>query len=146
MTAALDTAVRTAHNRATRRGHYARRVVVDGRPVAPLPAERHGRLHTYQHYGCRCVVCSDVAADYREDRRPTIVTSSSRPEVALCLPLTEVGTVVVAPQHMCRAGTGYWRCKLCDTTGTEPTRDDAWLALYTHARSDHQAAQSTQDD
>jgi len=35
----------------------ALREEVDGRLVAPVPAELHGRLSTYNNRGCRCDPC-----------------------------------------------------------------------------------------
>jgi hypothetical protein len=39
-----------------------RRVLIDGRLVAPLPADRHGRVSTYSGWGCQCEPCKQVGA------------------------------------------------------------------------------------
>ena len=41
---------------------YAARVLVGGYLVAPVPAERHGRISTYNNAGCRCQPCRDAHA------------------------------------------------------------------------------------
>lgn len=51
---------REAHAEKQRGGterRRASRVLVDGRLVAPLPAEKHGRWSTYVNYSCRCDPC-----------------------------------------------------------------------------------------
>lgn len=45
----------------------ALRVLVDGRLVAPLPAEKHGKVSTYVNHACRCVPC--VAAGVERNAR-----------------------------------------------------------------------------
>jgi hypothetical protein len=45
------------------------RVEVDGRLVAPLPADRHGRPGTYNNWGCRCEPCTEAHRNrQRRDR------------------------------------------------------------------------------
>lgn len=58
--AACRQAHRTAVNR-QRAQRYALRVSVDGVWVAPLPADRHGRVAAYTNWGCRCRPCTDAA-------------------------------------------------------------------------------------
>lgn len=53
----------------SRQRNYARRITVNGRLVAPVPVEQHGRLHTYQHHGCRCDLCASAARGYFRNRR-----------------------------------------------------------------------------
>jgi hypothetical protein len=51
---------RASHNAYVRRARLrraARRVLVDGRLVAPVPAERHGRPSTYVNWRCQCLPC-----------------------------------------------------------------------------------------
>jgi hypothetical protein len=59
-----------AEYRAERR---ARRVLVDGRWVAPVPAPYHGKVNTYREWSCRCVSCTEANANtwraYRATRR-----------------------------------------------------------------------------
>lgn len=40
----------------------SRRVLVDGRLIAPLPTHRHGITSTYVNWGCRCVACAEANA------------------------------------------------------------------------------------
>lgn len=55
---------RAQRNRAIR---LARRVLVEGRLVAPLPAERHGMQSSYTNHGCRCEECTAANTnDWRE--------------------------------------------------------------------------------
>lgn len=51
----------TQADRALRRRNYARRQYIDGRWIALVPPERHGRHNTYVRYGCRCEACKAVA-------------------------------------------------------------------------------------
>lgn len=55
------------------RKRMARRELIDGRLVAPVPAERHGKSVTYRNHGCRCVPCTvanrDAMTALRERRR-----------------------------------------------------------------------------
>lgn len=54
---------RHQRNRAAR---LARRVLVDGRLVAPVPVERHGTQALYTNWGCRCLRCTTAnSADWR---------------------------------------------------------------------------------
>lgn len=51
---------RTAHReymRGARLRRMARRVLVDGRLLAPLPPDRHGRDTTYTNWRCQCEPC-----------------------------------------------------------------------------------------
>lgn len=61
---------RHATERARRR---AARVLIDGRLVAPVPAEMHGRASTYANHGCHCDPCraagSESNAYYAARRR-----------------------------------------------------------------------------
>jgi hypothetical protein len=41
-----------------REARLASREQVDGRWIAPLPDERHGKPGTYSNYGCRCRKCT----------------------------------------------------------------------------------------
>jgi len=41
----------------------ARRVLVDGRLVAPLPEERHGTESTFNNWGCQCEPCTTSHRD-----------------------------------------------------------------------------------
>jgi len=47
----------------------ARRYLVDGHLVAPLPPEQHGRPGTYTNHGCRCVRCRAAWTTYNARRR-----------------------------------------------------------------------------
>jgi hypothetical protein len=58
---------RAQRNRAAR---LARRVLVDGRLVAPLPPERHGLASSYSNHGCRCELCSQAGSAYWQDYAP----------------------------------------------------------------------------
>lgn len=40
----------------------ASRVLVDGRLLAPLPPDRHGRWSTYANHGCQCDPCRAVGS------------------------------------------------------------------------------------
>lgn len=55
----------TSRHRDLRAARFARRVEVEGRLVAPVPAERHGRMTTYNNWGCRCVPCTEDATAYK---------------------------------------------------------------------------------
>lgn len=46
--------------RAERAARLARRVLVDGRLVAPVPPEKHGKATTYGNWGCRCEPCTQA--------------------------------------------------------------------------------------
>jgi hypothetical protein len=48
--------------RATRK---ARRVLVNGRLVAPVPERMHGKPSTYTNWSCRCLRCSVAWSEYR---------------------------------------------------------------------------------
>lgn len=52
---------RAQRNKAAR---LARRVLIDGRLVAPLPEEKHGLRSTYVNHGCQCGPCTDAATGY----------------------------------------------------------------------------------
>lgn len=52
-----------------RREHRAKRLLVNGRLVAPLPPEKHGTFRTYSHYGCRCEACSAAGRAVNKARR-----------------------------------------------------------------------------
>jgi len=47
------------HREYTRR-KMAQRVLIDGRLVAPVPAEMHGKHSTYRQYGCKCAPCVEA--------------------------------------------------------------------------------------
>ncbi|SEF34349.1 hypothetical protein SAMN05421837_107332 [Amycolatopsis pretoriensis] len=49
-----------------RHRRYARRLLVDGVWVAPVAAERHGRVTTYNAWGCRCEPCTGAASAERQ--------------------------------------------------------------------------------
>jgi hypothetical protein len=56
---------------ALRQERYARRQLVDGRLVAPVSPEHHGKRWTYAHHGCRCPICTDAhAARQKRARGP----------------------------------------------------------------------------
>lgn len=56
-----------------RRRAYARRILVNGRLVAPVAEERHGRATTYISHGCRCDLCRAAATrrvqEYRRKQK-----------------------------------------------------------------------------
>lgn len=41
----------------------ARRVLTNGRLVAPVPPERHGRYTTYRNWGCQCQPCVKAGSE-----------------------------------------------------------------------------------
>lgn len=47
-------------NAARRRDRRALRIQQDGRWVAPLPPQFHGRVVTYQEWACRCIPCTEA--------------------------------------------------------------------------------------
>lgn len=47
-------------NRARQQARRDRRVMVDGRLVAPVPPEMHGNANTYQSWCCRCADCTEA--------------------------------------------------------------------------------------
>lgn len=51
-----------------RRERFALRELVDGRLVAPRPAELHGTVNTYNDWGCRCAPCTRAAEEGRQLR------------------------------------------------------------------------------
>lgn len=65
-------AIRSYHAE-RRKERYAKRVLVNGQLIAPLPDERHGKASTYANHGCRCRECvrarSDHDAEYLNGRR-----------------------------------------------------------------------------
>ena len=40
----------------------ARRVLIDGRLVAPLPPDQHGLVSTFSNHGCQCDPCRAIHA------------------------------------------------------------------------------------
>jgi hypothetical protein len=63
---------RAVHRRRQGRSRHQRmdaRVLVDGRLVAPLPPDRHGKVGTYRYHGCRCVPCTVANAQALRDYR-----------------------------------------------------------------------------
>ncbi len=59
------TGCRAAHNAMINRRRaerYAARVLVNGVWIAPLPAEKHGRVTLYANWGCRCQPCTAAAS------------------------------------------------------------------------------------
>lgn len=55
----------TARHRVLRKARFERRVLVEGRLVAPVPPERHGLMTTYNNWGCRCEACTKDATAYK---------------------------------------------------------------------------------
>jgi hypothetical protein len=47
-----------------RKRNFARRVLVNGVPIAPLPDDRHGTCYTYNRYSCRCAACVEAKRFY----------------------------------------------------------------------------------
>jgi hypothetical protein len=47
-----------------RRERLAARVLIDGRLVAPLPPNHHGKHATYANHGCRCEPCGEANRNY----------------------------------------------------------------------------------
>jgi hypothetical protein len=56
----LCKAKNTARNTTLRTRRMAQRVLINGRLVAPLPPEKHGKQSTYSNWGCRCIPCTDA--------------------------------------------------------------------------------------
>jgi len=52
-----------------RKGRLDSRIVVDGRLVAPVPPEKHGRASTYTNWGCRCQPCTEAQTSTFEATR-----------------------------------------------------------------------------
>jgi hypothetical protein len=52
------TAANTERARHDRNTRMARRRLVDGVMVAPVPPHRHGNGNTYTNWGCRCKPCT----------------------------------------------------------------------------------------
>ncbi len=46
--------------RRARARNRAKRILVDGRLIAPLPADRHGTQSTFNNWGCQCDPCRTV--------------------------------------------------------------------------------------
>lgn len=65
---------RAQRNRALR---LARRVLVDGRLIAPLPEDRHG-LGGYSNHGCRCETCSEANNVYSRSYQPYVTKLGKR--------------------------------------------------------------------
>lgn len=63
------------HARAYRQRNLARRIRVNGRWIAPLPPDEHGKPGTYHNHGCQCDLCRKAAADYARARRTRRATS-----------------------------------------------------------------------
>lgn len=55
--------------REQRRRRFELRVEVNGRLIAPVEEERHGKVSTYQNWGCRCELCVDANAAKRQEQR-----------------------------------------------------------------------------
>lgn len=53
----------------------AQRIRVNGRLVAPLPEEYHGRRSTNDYYGCGCDLCVRAAREYNRDRNRRAASS-----------------------------------------------------------------------
>jgi hypothetical protein len=49
--------------RRARERNRARRILVAGRLVAPLPTERHGTESTFNNWGCQCIPCTATHRD-----------------------------------------------------------------------------------
>jgi len=47
----------------------ARRELIDGRLVAPLPDAQHGKQPTYTNHGCRCEPCTAANRDAQNHHR-----------------------------------------------------------------------------
>lgn len=62
--------------RRARERNRARRVLVAGRLVAPLPEERRGTEPTFNNWGCQCIPCT---ATHRDRQR---VEAAIRRQVA----------------------------------------------------------------
>lgn len=45
------------------------RTLIDGRLVAPLPTEFHGKTGTYNNHACRCQPCTDANRQRQRDAR-----------------------------------------------------------------------------
>lgn len=60
-------AAHTLHRATERHARYAERIEVDGLLTHPGTTVRHGTDWSYNHYGCRCVVC----AEFKRDRNTT---------------------------------------------------------------------------
>lgn len=71
-------ATKSVLNGQRRRAWYAARIYVGGRLVAPLSAEYHGKVHTYNYYGCRCDLCSDVARNRQRARVHSVPSPRSQ--------------------------------------------------------------------
>lgn len=61
-----------AHTRQTsdrRDTRYAERTLIDGRLVTQHPGAIHGRVGTYNYWGCRCSPCTAAAVQTQRDAR-----------------------------------------------------------------------------
>jgi hypothetical protein len=55
----------STRERTYRETRKARRVLVNGRLVAPLPERKHGLASSYTNWSCRCIPCSVAWSKYR---------------------------------------------------------------------------------
>lgn len=85
-----------------RRFWYAARVEIDGRLVAPVRPELHGRYDTYVSYGCRCEQCVSGMKERRHKRYALRVLVDG----VLVAPLPERrhGKRATYNEHGCRCG------------------------------------------
>jgi hypothetical protein len=61
------TTANTVYRAGVRQRRLDRRTLINGRLVAPLPAERHGSTSAYANHGCRCEPCVAAINAYSRD-------------------------------------------------------------------------------
>lgn len=55
----------TTRHRDLRKVRFSKRILEGDRLVAPVPADRHALMTTYNNWGCRCWPCTKAASAYK---------------------------------------------------------------------------------